>query len=119
MLIIKNIGTIVSVLIIGAFWFLMFKKFFIALKNRKKSSDELPIKELPLTAQKATVLSKRSDIKYKTSIKLPSHSLIYFVTFSVNGTVKELEVPKNVFETVTENETATLVTSDGFFYSFE
>lgn len=116
-----DIKIIFPLLIVGVFWFFMFRRFFNALKERKKSSKELekPIEKTPLITQKATVISKRTDIKYSEKIKIPSHKLIYYVTFSVNGIAKELEVSKEVFEAVTENKTATLVTSNGLFYSFD
>lgn len=116
-----DIKIIFPLLIVGVFWFFMFKKFFGALKERKRLAKELekPVEKTPLITQIATVISKRSDMKYEGSIKTPSHKVIYLITFSFNGETRELEVPKNVFERVNKNQTATLVTSNGLFYSFE
>jgi len=106
------------VFINGFIWFKLFRN---AIKQRKKALKELqePLKDMPLVSKKAIVLSKKADIKYGRGIKLPVHNIVYSVIFSVDGKHKEFEVPKEVFESVSENQSGKLVTQNGIFYDFQ
>ena len=92
-----------------------------AMQKRKKALKELqePLKDMPLVSKKAIVLSKKADIKYGRGIKLPVHNIVYSVIFSVDGKHKEFEVPKEVFESVSETQSGKLVTQNGIFYDFQ
>lgn len=108
-----------AVIFINAFvWIKLFRN---AMQKRKKAMQELqqPLREVPLIKNSATVISKKADIKYGKGIKLPSHKTVFSLIFSVSGKSKKLEVPKEVFDRVSEGESGTLVTKDGQFYKFQ
>lgn len=101
----------------AAIWLKLFKN---ALVKRKKALIELEEsgEEILPIFEDATVLCKRTAIHYGTSKKYPTHRLVCYVTFSVNGITKELEVTEDVFNRISENQYGTLITRNGCFLNF-
>ncbi len=109
-----------AIFISGFMLFVLIKTYVKAIKRRRAALEELekPIEKSPLRFEKARVLAKRTDIIYSKGKKIPTHKNIFFVTFSVDGVAKELEVPQEIFADILVNKSATLVTKNGSFYDF-
>ncbi len=95
-----------------------FVKELIERKKAYKALADEPQEEVPPVTAVATVLSKRTDICYGGGIKIPTHSIAFYVTFLVDGNVKEFEVTEEEYNEITENKRDVLVTVNGKFFAF-
>lgn len=67
---------------------------------------------------KARVIGKRTEISYK-GIKIPEHNIVYIVSFlTYNGESKEYSVTKDIYNSISEDDTGTLVTINDNFFDF-
>lgn len=66
----------------------------------------------------ARVISKRTEISYK-GIKIPEHSIVYIVSFLTDkGETKEYSVTEDIYNSLSEQDTGTLVTINNNFFDF-
>jgi len=86
--------------------------------KKKYINQEPKLEEEKVVYRQAKAVKKRIHIYY-TSIKQPKSVMQYWVKFSFDdGTEKEYEISKQIFDRIEEGEDGTLVLYNGVFFDF-
>ena len=97
------------------------------IKGRKKVQEEQEIYEEEVfsapdpepVAYPARVVSKRVEGAHVGGVKSPAYKVFFLVTFLTDsGETLEFSVDEDMFSSLCEHQTGTLITIDGNFFDF-
>lgn len=114
----NQIVPIVCIIILLCFFGVVLWSFIRYRHNQKKGSELL---ESPaaIIEKYATILEKNVVMEHTGTARLPSHQMLYIVTFQFdNGTKTSLPVPPEIFDVLLVGSRDILVTQDGLFVDF-
>ncbi len=95
------------------------KKAFFSAKKSFTETDHHSDEKENVEAVDAVVLSKRIDGEWTGGFQTPQYETGYFVSFLTDdGKTKEYRVGEELFQTITEGQSSTLVTVNGVFFGF-
>ncbi len=87
-------------------------------EHRKQLKELMSETELEPVGIGARVIGKRTELSYK-GIKIPEHSIVYIVSFLTDkGETKEYSVTEDIYNSLFEHDTGTLVTINDNFFDF-
>ena len=116
---------ILMILVIGGSGILMMvfciSSMLREIKKRKKMLQDMetPMEEIPPVSVGAKVVSKRTQIVYGRSYRLPKHEVVFLITFLTDdGETKEFAVSQEKYEKIHSSQMGTLVILNGRFYDF-
>lgn len=95
-----------------------------AIRRSEKAVETYPEPEEDVSApegefRRATVAAKNAEIVYTSrSARQPEHHIAYTVVFRIGAEEERYEVDREVFESLYEGQTSTLVTVNGIFFDF-